>query len=163
MFRDVLIFIIAAVAVGLGLLAFWCFRVRPERASVPGMPWKDRAILAVGTMFSFTLLYVISTAFLSHVYLFEWTARNGYCFLWVPVLVLSLLGRRDAAVLLSAGNWLGVVVGQVLDSAGFAADNCSGLPIVFSWLATAFGVLAVGLILRAVMRRGNMKFTSTNG
>lgn len=62
----------------------------------------------------FIILYTISTLFLSHLYLFEWTARNFYLYLWLIVIILTCYKMYYISASLVIGNIIGVFIGQFL-------------------------------------------------
>ncbi|TCS90628.1 hypothetical protein EDD65_104171 [Keratinibaculum paraultunense] len=62
----------------------------------------------------FIILYIISKLFLSNLYLFEWTARNFYLYLWLIVIILTCYKKYYIAASLVIGNLIGVFIGQFL-------------------------------------------------
>ena len=75
---------------------------------------KNKAVAAIAAAAVFGGLYLISMTVLNGVYLFEWTARNLYCYVWVAVAVLIVLDKLYAAYTVTLGNLAGVVIGQLL-------------------------------------------------
>lgn len=73
-----------------------------------------KGLTILGLMIPFISLFLISKLFLSDIYLFEWTARHHYLFLWVAVILLVLIDRVHLATALTIGNVVGVLVGQFL-------------------------------------------------
>lgn len=59
-------------------------------------------------------LYLLSRTCLREMYLFEWTARNNYLYLWVGSLLLLLCGRELLSLSLTVGNIAGILVGQIV-------------------------------------------------
>src|SRR5699024_487174 len=75
---------------------------------------KNRMIFLTLFILSFIILYTISTLFLSHLYLFEWTARNFYLYLWLIVIILTYYKKYYIAASLVIGNIIGIFIGQFL-------------------------------------------------
>ncbi|MBD5384164.1 MAG: hypothetical protein HDR72_04090 [Ruminococcaceae bacterium] len=75
---------------------------------------KNKLIALIAAAAVFGVLYLISQTVLNEVYLFEWTARNLYCYVWVAVAVLIVLDKLKAAYAVTTGNLLGVIIGQYL-------------------------------------------------
>ena len=62
----------------------------------------------------FFLFYLISQRYFLGLYLFEWTSRNFYCGIWSLCLILILCQKPLPAFFVTAGNIIGVVIGQFL-------------------------------------------------
>jgi len=75
---------------------------------------KNRMIFLTFFILPFFILYTISTLFLSHLYLFEWTARNFYLYLWLIVIILTCYKMYYISASLVIGNIIGVFIGQFL-------------------------------------------------
>lgn len=75
---------------------------------------KNKLIALTAAAAVFGVLYLISMTLLNKVYLFEWTARNLYCYVWVAVAVLIVLDKLRIAYAVTLGNLLGVIIGQYL-------------------------------------------------
>ena len=48
------------------------------------------------------------------IYLFEWTAAHYYLCVWVASVTFCFLEMYKAALITTAGNWAGILIGQVL-------------------------------------------------
>jgi membrane protein YqaA with SNARE-associated domain len=48
------------------------------------------------------------------IYLPVWTADNYYLYIWVPVILLTLLNKTIISLFITAGNLIGILAGQVL-------------------------------------------------
>lgn len=75
---------------------------------------ENRIILLTLFILPFIILYTISTLFLSNLYLFEWTARNFYLYVWLIVIILTCYKKYYIAASLVIGNVIGIFIGQFL-------------------------------------------------
>lgn len=75
---------------------------------------KERYISCMLQLLSFLLLYVLSITILKELYLFRWTADNRYLYLWIVVLILSVLDKIPISLALTIGNVVGVLLGQFI-------------------------------------------------
>lgn len=75
---------------------------------------KHKTIAAIAAAAVFGGLYLLSMTLLNRVYLFEWTARNLYCYVWAAVAVLIVLDKLTVAYAVTLGNLAGVIIGQLL-------------------------------------------------
>lgn len=78
------------------------------------MSIKGRIIFTSAQLASFIIIYILSRTALSDVYLFEWTAHNHYLYIWIPVILLSMFNKTIISLFLTAGNLIGIILGQVL-------------------------------------------------
>ena len=63
---------------------------------------------------AYVVCYLLSQTVFHEVYLFEWTAAHYYLCLWVASVTFCFLEMYRAALITSAGNWTGILIGQVL-------------------------------------------------
>lgn len=75
---------------------------------------KNKTIALITSAAVFGVLYLLSVTLLNEVYLFEWTARNLYCYVWVPAAVLIAFDKLIVSYSVTFGNLIGVFVGQFL-------------------------------------------------
>lgn len=62
----------------------------------------------------FVGLFSISRSLLYNIYLYEWTSKHLYCGTWIIMLILCVRKKVDVAWFITAGNVLGIVIGQLL-------------------------------------------------
>ena len=63
---------------------------------------------------AYMVCYLLSQTVFHEVYLFEWTAAHYYLCLWVASVTFCFLEMYRAALITTAGNWTGILIGQVL-------------------------------------------------
>lgn len=63
---------------------------------------------------AYVVYYLLSQTVFHEVYLFEWTADHYYLCLWVASVTFCFLEMYRAALITTAGNWTGILIGQVL-------------------------------------------------
>lgn len=63
---------------------------------------------------AYVVCYLLSQTVFHEVYLFEWTAAHYYLCLWVASVTFCFLEMYRAALITTAGNWTGILIGQVL-------------------------------------------------
>ncbi len=63
---------------------------------------------------AYVVCYLLSQTVFHEVYLFEWTAAHYYLCLWVASVAFCFLEMYRAALITTAGNWTGILIGQVL-------------------------------------------------
>ena len=63
---------------------------------------------------TYVVCYLLSQTVFHEVYLFEWTAAHYYLCLWVASVAFCFLEMYRAALITTAGNWTGILIGQVL-------------------------------------------------
>lgn len=73
---------------------------------------KIAALLVCAAMYGIT--YIICEEFLFNVYVFEWMAHNNYVYTWIFPLLMIILDKTPVAYFASAGNLIGMFVGQYL-------------------------------------------------
>lgn len=122
---------------------------------------KERLVPAAVTAATFGSLYLLGQTWLKNIYLFEWTARHNYLFLWAAALVLALLGKAILSYSITLGSLVGVLFGQLFgdflvaqkvaklspgasDSAVYQAHYHHG---VWIWLCVIFLFFAVGVLI----------------
>ncbi|MDO5718994.1 MAG: hypothetical protein Q4P34_08415 [Tissierellia bacterium] len=64
------------------------------------------------TLLPFVVLYLLSKTVFDNIYLFNWTARNFYLFLWILAIAFAILGKMIYAKAISFGNIVGILIGQ---------------------------------------------------
>lgn len=121
-------------------------------------------VAAVG----FGALGLVSRLWLQEFYLFEWTARHSYLFLWAGALVLGSLGYGILSYSITAGNAAGVVIGQFLGDLLAARGERKVLPDmkpdmverltshrgVLIWLVTVAAFFVGGMVIYRKRRAG---------
>lgn len=75
-----------------------------------------RTVHLIISTIGFIIFYYISKVWLSNLYLFEWMADNWEIplFIWIIVLILTLIKRTILAVSITIGHLIGIIVGQCL-------------------------------------------------
>lgn len=63
---------------------------------------------------AYVVCYLLSQTVFHEVYLFEWTAAHYYLCVWVASVTFCFLEMYKAALITTAGNWAGILIGQVL-------------------------------------------------
>ena len=129
---------------------------------------KDKKYYLFINIGSFLLLYLISTGFLENVYLFEWTSRNYYLYIWILPILMDLLDHHIRSISISIGNFAGIVIGQIIgdhiveiNKAKISPDMLPGKieqlrshPGVWIWLLTVFLFYVAGVLMeRAYQKR----------
>ena len=116
---------------------------------------------------SFLLTYLISRLFLSEVYLFEWSTRNSYWYIWLVALLLVMFGQKIVAYAISLGNIVGLVAGHFLDEfirpirmAKITPDMSteqiyilSNHKAAFYWIETVLIFMVIGIVITCVKRK----------
>ena len=94
---------------------------------------------------AYALCYLLSQTVFHEIYLFEWTADHYYLCLWVASVTFCFLKMYKAAFITTAGNWAGILMGQVLGDFIIkinAAKITSDMYVGKVWqLKTHYGVL----------------------
>lgn len=62
----------------------------------------------------YVVCYLLSQTVFHEIYLFEWTAAHYYLCVWVASVTFCFLEMYKAALITTAGNWAGILIGQVL-------------------------------------------------
>ncbi len=62
---------------------------------------------------AYVLCYFLSQTVFHEIYLFEWTATHYYLCLWTASVTFCFLEMYKAALITTAGNWVGILIGQV--------------------------------------------------
>ncbi len=63
---------------------------------------------------AYVVCYLLSQTVFHEIYLFEWTAAHYYLCVWVASVTFCFLEMYRAALITTAGNWTGILIGQVL-------------------------------------------------
>ena len=109
-------------------------------------------------------LYALSRTLLQDVYLFEWTSRELYLYIWIPALILAVLNKTAVSYAITLGNLAGVIIGQLLgdfiisQNAKLITPDTTpdreyfltlhqGVPI---WVITALAFTALGIVLQII-------------
>lgn len=109
----------------------------------------------------FGVLYLLGHTCLRNVYLFEWTARNNYLFIWVVALAAALDGAAVLSYAITLGNVVGILFGQFFGDflvaqkvAKLAPDASSDMRSwaylhhgAFLWLGVVLAFFLGGLVL----------------
>lgn len=61
---------------------------------------------------AFAVLFAVSRLFLDDLYLFDWTARQYYCYIWLIACLFSFFGKNTIGVSITTGAILGVPIAQ---------------------------------------------------
>jgi len=69
--------------------------------------------LLISQLAFFGALYFVSMTIFKDIYLFEWTARNRYLYIWVLIAILTIFGKKYTALSLTVGNLIGIIAGQL--------------------------------------------------
>lgn len=75
---------------------------------------KNRLAAMTAAVIAFGGLYALSRTLLRDVYLFEWTSRGLYYFIWMPALILAVFNKTAVSYAVTVGNLAGVIIGQLL-------------------------------------------------
>lgn len=65
-------------------------------------------------MLIFILTFVISRKYFADVYVFEWTSRRYYLYIWLGVLTLTYLDKKYISYAITLANVIGLFIGQYL-------------------------------------------------
>ncbi len=63
---------------------------------------------------AYVLCYFLSQTVFHEIHLFEWTSTHYYLCLWAASVTFCFLEMYKAALIATAGNWAGILIGQVL-------------------------------------------------
>lgn len=66
------------------------------------------------TIIIFAALYLLSKTVLSKLYLFQWTARHHYLYIWVFSMILLYCKKDIVSFSITFGNLFGILIGQFL-------------------------------------------------
>jgi hypothetical protein len=143
------------------------------------MNFKERLIFTSIQLATFVIIYILSKTVLSDIYVLEWTADEYYLYIWIPVLLFSLLEKTILSLSLTIGNVIGILLGQIL---GDIIRNVNMQKItdtikeeqryflmshkgVFIWLFTILAFIVLGAIASFINKRtqevANKKQVST--
>lgn len=64
------------------------------------------------TIIIFAALYLLSKTVLSQLYLFEWTARHHYLYVWMFSIILLYCKKSIISFSITCGNLFGILIGQ---------------------------------------------------
>ena len=110
-------------------------------------------------------LYALSRTLLQNVYLFEWTSRNLYLYIWIPALILAVLNKTAVSYAITLGNLAGVVIGQLLGDFIISQNAKLITPETtpdmeyyltyhqgaFIWIITVLAFTVLGIVLKIVL------------
>lgn len=114
----------------------------------------------------YIILQIFSATFLNDIYMFEWMARNLYCYTWLPVIVLIFFDQIVTAYFVTAGNLIGTIIDQLLGDF-LRAQRMSGITAdmdaceaalrsyhhgVFIWLIVLLIFTVAGIILSIALK-----------
>jgi hypothetical protein len=131
------------------------------------MNFKERLIFASIQLTTFVIIYILSRTVLSDIYVLEWTADEYYLYIWVLVLLFSLLKKTILSLSLTIGNVFGILFGQILgdiirngniqkitdtmkEEQKYFLMNHKG---VFIWIFTILAFLLLGTIASFINKR----------
>lgn len=63
---------------------------------------------------TFIILYLLSNTVFKNVYLYKWTADHLYLYIWIPVIILTILNKKYISLSLTIGNLVGIIIGELL-------------------------------------------------
>ena len=93
----------------------------------------------------YVVCYLLSQTVFHEIYLFEWTAAHCYLCLWVASVTFCFLEMYKVALITTAGNWAGILIGQVLGDFIIKINATKITPDMYigkAWqLKTHYGVL----------------------
>lgn len=127
---------------------------------------------ALTAAFVFGALYVAPRTYFDGLYLFEWTARHRYLYIWAAAVILAFAGRGYLSFALTAGNAAGIFCGQFMGdwirennmlkiTPGMDAGTAYQLqhhPGVEIWLSVILSFLLVSIIMHKIrMKRRQSK------
>ena len=133
---------------------------------------KDKTYLGflLFVFFAYGSCYLLSQTVLHEIYLFEWTADHFYLYLWVIPAAFCFLNKFWAAISTTIGNWVGILIGQVLGDLIIKINAAKITPDMYvgkAWqLRTHYGVLiwlAVFLLSLIVGIGSEKKHSGRNG
>lgn len=128
---------------------------------------KNKAIALIASAAVFGVLYLLSMTLLNEVYLFEWTARNLYCYIWAIAAVLIVFDKLIASYAVTIGNLIGVLVGQLLGDLiisqrmkTISSETTSDMEYLLSyhygafiWAITILVFIAIGITVQIVISK----------
>lgn len=119
--------------------------------------------VCIGT---YIILQLLSSTLLNDIYIFEWMARNLYCYTWLPAIVLVVFNQTITAYFITAGNLTGTIIGELLGDylreqrmSGITSDmDASEVALrsyhhgVLIWLIVLLIFTVLGVVLSVVLR-----------
>lgn len=125
---------------------------------------RSRVTAMTAAVIIFGGLYALSRTLLYDVYLFEWTSRELFLYIWIPALILAVLNKTAVSYAITLGNLAGVVIGQLLGDfiklqnaklitpdttpdREYLLTTHQGVPI---WVITVLMFTAAGIVLQIV-------------
>lgn len=125
---------------------------------------RSRVTAMTAAVVVFGGLYALSRTLLYDVYLFEWTSRGLYLYIWIPALILAALNKNAVSYAITLGNLAGVVIGQILgdfiilqnaklitpDTTPDREYLLTSHQGAFIWVITVFVFTAAGIVLQIV-------------
>ena len=73
------------------------------------LPFKKKYFI---TIIIFAALSLVSQTVLSKLYLFEWTARHHYLYVWIFSIILLYFKKSIISFSITCGNLFGILIGQ---------------------------------------------------
>ena len=77
-------------------------------------PPTPNLIIGIGAMASFVVTAIISQTLLKDFYLFEWTSRNGYWFIWGGIFFSTAKRKPVVSAAIGLGNIISLILGHFL-------------------------------------------------
>lgn len=77
-------------------------------------PPTPNLIIGIGAMASFIVTAIISQTLLKDYYLFEWTSRNGYWFIWGGIFFSTAKRKPVVSAAIGLGNIIALILGHFL-------------------------------------------------
>lgn len=125
---------------------------------------RSRVTAMTAALVVFGGLCALSRTLLYGVYLFEWTSRELYLYIWIPALILAALNKTAVSYAITLGNLAGVVIGQLLgdliisqNAKLITPDTPSDIEYyltthqgAFIWIITVLAFTAVGIVLQII-------------
>jgi|GEM_PF-1767761 len=127
---------------------------------------KRFAVWAV-ILLPFLLFWIFGKTLGKDIYVFEWMSDNNFWYVWIIVCILLLFRQDIAAVFLSAGSAIGILLGHFLggflnelsmkkitsDMPPEEIDRLSQHDGVFIWIVTLFVALIIGIFFQKKQRK----------
>lgn len=83
-------------------------------AKVEVNPPTPNLIIGITCLFSFLVEAILSQKFLGNFYLFDWTSKNGYWFVWVGIIFSTAKRKPVLSMAIACGNLVGLILGHFL-------------------------------------------------
>ena len=122
-------------------------------------------------LLAFVVLFTVSKLWLDDLYLFEWTARKTYCYVWIAACLFSFFGKNIIGISVTAGAVLGVFIAQpigdyirTVNITKVTADTDPQLkallfsnPAWFIWIIIILAALMIGILTTVKKNNCNSK------